>query len=106
MPVRLADDLQLLIGDRPIANAHWRDTMLTRIVLAVALVLGAAAVAQASSGRDDVGGNTGGYHIGPFGQWLGGRPYRPLYWGYRYPGAYAYGTRYRYRPYPYWRYLP
>jgi hypothetical protein len=80
--------------------------MLTRIVLAVALVLGAAAVAQASSGRDDVGGNTGGYHIGPFGQWLGGRPYRPLYWGYRYPGAYAYGTRYRYRPYPYWRYLP
>ena len=78
--------------------------MLTRIVLAVVLVLGAAAVAQASSGRDDNGGSHRGYHIGPFGQWLGGRPYRPLYWGYRHPGAYAYG--YRYRRYPYWRYLP
>jgi hypothetical protein len=80
--------------------------MLTRIVLAVALVLGAAVLAQASSGRDDYGGNTGGYHIGPFGQWLGGPPYRPLYWGYPYPGPYAYGPRYRYRRYPYWRYLP
>ena len=80
--------------------------MLTRIVLAVALVLGAAAVAQASSGRDEYGGNRGGYHIGPFGQWLGGPPYRPLYWGYPYPGPYAYGPRYRYRRYPYWRYLP
>jgi hypothetical protein len=84
--------------------------MLTRIVLAVALVLGAAAVAQASSGRDENSGNTGGYHIGPFGQWLGGRPFRPLYWGYPYPGDPAYGPRYHYGPYwryePYWRYLP
>ena len=79
--------------------------MLARIVLAIALVLGAAAVAQASSGRDDNGGNTGGDHIGPFGQWLGGPAYRPLYWGYRYRyrGAYAYQPRYRYR---YWRYNP
>jgi hypothetical protein len=77
--------------------------MVTRIVLVVALFLGAAAVAQASSGRDDNGGNSGGYHIGPFGQWLGGPAYRPLYWGYRYRGAYAYQPRYRYR---YWRYNP
>ena len=47
--------------------------MLTRIVLAAALVLGAAAVAQASSGRDENGGSHGGYHISPFGLWLGGR---------------------------------
>jgi hypothetical protein len=81
--------------------------MLTRIVLAAALVLGAAAVAQASSGRDENGGSHGGYHISPFGQWLGGPPYRPLYWGYYYPGAYEYEPpRYPYRPYPYWRYLP
>jgi hypothetical protein len=81
--------------------------MLTRIVLAVALVLGAATVAQASSGRDEYGGSHGGFHIGPFGQWLGGPPYRPLYWGYPYPGAYEYEPpRYPYRPYPYWRYLP
>jgi len=81
--------------------------MLTRIVLAVALVLGAAAVAQASSGRDEYGGNRGGYHIGPFGQWLGGPPYRPLYWGYPYRGGYVYEPVYEpgYR-YPYWRYLP
>jgi hypothetical protein len=62
--------------------------MLTRIVLAVALVLGAAAVAQASSGRDENGGQRGGYHIGPFGQWLGGPPFRPYYWGYRYLPTY------------------
>ena len=80
--------------------------MLTRIVLAAALVLGAVAVAQASSGRDDYGGSHGGYHIGPFGQWLGGPPFRPLYWGYRYPGAYGYEPPRYYRPYPYWRYLP
>ena len=81
--------------------------MLTRIVLAVALVLGAAAVAQASSSRDDYGGNSGGYHLGPFGQWLGGPAFRPSDWGY--PGAYAYEPgyyepryyepRYRYRHY-------
>ena len=76
--------------------------MLTRIVLAVALVLGAAAAAQASSSRDDNGGYTGGYHIGPFGQWLGGSAFRPFYWGHRYRGVYAYGPRYRYRRY--WRY--
>jgi hypothetical protein len=75
--------------------------MVTRIVLAVALVLGAAGVAQASSGRDENGGQYGGYHIGPFGQWLGGPAFRPFYWGYRYR-AYAYGPRYRYRRY--WRY--
>ena len=82
--------------------------MLTRSVLAGALLLGAAAVAQASSGRDEYGGNTGGYHIGPFGQWLGGPPYRPLYWGYPYRGGYEYEPRYRYPywRYPYWRYLP
>ena len=75
--------------------------MLTRIVLAVALVLGAAAVAQASSSRDEIGGGRGGYHIGPFGQWFGGPAFRPYYWGYRYR-AYAYQPRYRYRRY--WRY--
>ena len=79
--------------------------MLTRFVLAGALLLGAAAVAQASSCMDEYGGNSGGYHIGPFGQWLGGPAYRPLYWGYRYPGPYAYGPKYRYCP-GYWRYLP
>jgi hypothetical protein len=89
----------LAIGRSP-AQAHWRDAMLTRIVLAVALVFGAAAVAQASSSRDDNGGNSGGYHIGPYGQWLGGPAFRPNYWGY--PGAYAYEPRYRYRRY--WRY--
>ena len=45
--------------------------MLIRIVLAVALVLGVAAVAQASSSRDDNGGNSGGYHIGPYGPMAG-----------------------------------
>jgi hypothetical protein len=76
--------------------------MLTRIALAVALVFGAAAVAQASSSRDDNGGNSGGYHIGPYGQWLGGPAFRPYFWGYRYRGAYAYEPRYRYRRN--WRY--
>lgn len=70
--------------------------MLTRIVLAVALVVGAAAVAQASSSRDDNGGNSGGYHIGPYGQWLGGPAFRH-YWGYHSRGAFAYEPRYRYR---------
>jgi len=69
--------------------------MLSRIALAVALVVGAAAVAQASSSRDDYGGNSGGYHIGPNGQWLGGPAFRPNYWGYRYRGTYAYEPRYR-----------
>ena len=81
--------------------------MLTRIGLAVAIVLGAAAVAQASSSRDDYGGNSGGYHIGPFGQWLGGPAFNPSYWGYGYRGAYAYEPRYyepRYRYRHYWRY--
>jgi hypothetical protein len=77
--------------------------MVTRIVLAVALVFGAAAVAQASSGRDENGGQRGGYHIGPFGQWLGGPAFRPLYWGYPYRGGYVYEPRYRYR---YWLYEP
>ena len=76
--------------------------MLTKIVLAVALVLGAAAVAQASSSRDDNGGNSGGYHIGPYCQWLGGAAFRSFYWGYHYRGAYAYEPRYRHRRY--WRY--
>jgi hypothetical protein len=74
--------------------------MLARIVLAVALVVGAEAVAQASSGRDDYGGSHGGFHIGPFGQWLGGPAYRPGYWGYPYRGGYVYQPvhepRYRY----------
>jgi hypothetical protein len=74
--------------------------MLTRIALAGALVLGAATVAQASSSRDDNGGNSGGYHIGPYGQWLGGPAFRPRYWGYR--GDYAYEPRYRYHRY--WRF--
>ena len=67
------------------------------IALAVALVFGAAAVAQASSSRDDNGGNSGGYHIGPYGQWLGGPAFRPYYWGYHSRGAFAYEPRYRYR---------
>jgi len=74
--------------------------MLTKIVLAAALVFGAAAAAQASGSQNDYGGNTGGYHIGPMGQWFGGPAFRPRYWGYRYRGAYAYVPRYR----RYWRY--
>ena len=68
-----------------------------------ALVPGSAAWAGYDYEQD--GGNWGGYHIGPFGQWLGGPAYRPLYWGYHYRhrGAYAYQPRYRYR---YWRYNP
>jgi hypothetical protein len=71
--------------------------MLTRIALAVALVVGAAAVAQASSSENENGG-TGGYHIGPYGQWLGGPAFR--FWGHHYRGAYAYEPRYR----RHWRY--
>jgi len=76
--------------------------MLTKIALAAALVLGAAAVAQAGSKNDNGGVNTGGYHIGPMGQWFGGPAFRPRYWGYRYRyrGAYAYEPGYR----RYWRY--
>jgi hypothetical protein len=57
-------------------------TMLTKIALAAALVLGAAAAAQAGS-KDDYCGNCGGFHVGPLGQWFGGPAFRPRYWGYR-----------------------
>ena len=78
--------------------------MLTKIALAAALAIGAASLAQAAS-RDDNGGNTsGGYHIGPMGQWFGGPAFRPRYWGYGYrrytPYGYAYAPGYR----RYWRY--
>ena len=39
----------------------------TKMVLAVALVLGLASVAQAGS-KDDDGGYGGGYRVGPLGQ--------------------------------------
>ena len=39
----------------------------TKMVLAVALVLGLASVAQAA-GQDDDGGTGGGYRVGPMGQ--------------------------------------
>jgi hypothetical protein len=67
--------------------------MLTKIVLAAALVVGAAAAAQAGS-RDDYG-CCGGYHVGPMGQWFGGPAYRGRYWG---AGPYAYAP-YAYAPY-------
>ena len=74
------------VGDRTVANASTLERYVKRVGVS----------------RDENGGNTGGYHIGPFGQWLGGPAFRPFYWGYRYRGAYAYGPRYRYRRY--WRY--
>jgi hypothetical protein len=76
--------------------------MLTKIALAAAIVLGAAAAAQAGS-KDDFCAQCGGYHIGPLGQWFGGPPFRRSYWG---PGPFAYDYGYAYAPrhHRYWRY--
>ena len=76
--------------------------MLTKIALAAAIALGAAAAAQAGSRNDEGGRIQGGYHIGPLGQWFGGPAFRWRYWGrpYMYDYGYAYVPRYH----RYWRY--
>jgi hypothetical protein len=78
--------------------------MLTKIAFAAALVLGAAAAAQAN---DDPGGAQGGFQIGPMGQRLGGPVYGSRYRGF---GPFAYERGYA-RDYAYvpryhreWRY--
>jgi hypothetical protein len=80
--------------------------MLARITLAAALVLGAAAAAQAGGDFDDTGGARGGFHVGPDGQLLGGpRPfaynrayaYVPRNQPFAYNRAYAYAPRYQRR---------
>jgi hypothetical protein len=72
------------------------DTMLTktRLAIAAALIFGATSAVQASN-ENDGGNNTGGYHIGPMGQHLGG-PFLPHWRGHR--GAFfgfAYEPRHR-----------
>jgi hypothetical protein len=76
--------------------------MLTKIALAAALAIGAATAVQAGSKDDNGGRNSGGYHIGPMGQWFGGPAFRSRYWGrhYMYDDGFAYEPRY----YRYWRY--
>jgi hypothetical protein len=56
--------------------------MSTRLAIAAALIFGAASAVQAAS--DNNGGNeTGGYHIGPMGQRLGGTGFWPQWRGHQ-----------------------
>jgi hypothetical protein len=72
--------------------------ILTKTALAAALVLAALTTAQAKDDfRDEP---TGGYHIGPLGQYFGGPVYRSR--GYR--GYYGYGYAPRYYRHRHWRY--
>jgi hypothetical protein len=67
----------------------------TKIALAAVLMLGAGSLAQASNDNDG-GNNTGGYHWGPMGQYLGGTGFWPHWRGHR--GAFfgfAYEPRHR-----------
>jgi hypothetical protein len=60
----------------------------TLITLFAALVLGVSGAASSALAGDRDDGPSGGYHVGPLGQELGGAPS----WGSRDTGTNAYGT--------------
>jgi hypothetical protein len=89
--------------DEGIAVNDLERTMMTgtKIALAAVLLMGVASTAQAGPDRGHDDPQRGGYHIGPFGQWLGGPSYR---WRGYYSYGYAPAPYYYYRHYRGWRY--